>query len=134
MAAEQKKYEPINPENMEQLAKDLIDYFVKLGVFSDICIYVNSQAFKSNKYCDETDLSEAKTDTGNKYYIRKNVDIKKQLEYSNPDTVSIVFEGPLYHLINYDDYDFIAKLTKKFLTKYNLYFEQGYAWSMTAYK
>ena len=66
--------------------------------------------------------------------MEKNVDIKSRLEYSNPDTISMYFEGPLYHLINYEDYDFLNKLEKKFMEPYNLYFEQGYAWSATAYQ
>lgn len=132
--AKTNKKTPITPESMEQLAKKLIDYFVKLEVYSDICIYVNGQAWTSDNFANaDPEILEAFTDKGNKYYIRKNVDISKQLEYSNPETVSITFEGPLYHLINYDDYDFIYKLSTKFLDKYGLYFEQGHAWSMAAY-
>lgn len=36
--------------------------------------------------------------------------------------------------VNYDDYNLLFKLDKKFLNKYGLYFEQGYAWSMAAYE
>ena len=128
------KKKPITPANMEKLAENLIDFFSSKDLFHDVCIYVNNQAWKSDKYMDDKDLTEAYTAKGNKYYIKKNVDIKAQLEYSNPKTISITFEGPLYHVINYDDYDFVYKLSNKFLDPYGLYFEQGYAWSMAAYE
>ena len=126
------KMKPVTPANMRELAIQLIDYFQEIGCWFDMGIYVDNERWASQGY--DSDDEKHVTEKGTEYYVEKNVDIKSRLEYSNPDTISMYFEGPLYHLINYEDYDFLNKLEKKFMEPYNLYFEQGYAWSATAYQ
>lgn len=125
------KHTPVTPENMRILAEKLIDYFAKEECWYEMGIYVDNERWSSNP-----DKNDEKFVTGKEtvYYVQKNVDIKSRLEYSNPETVSLYFEGPLYETINYNDYNYISKLTQMFLEKYNLYFEQGDAWSMAAYE
>jgi hypothetical protein len=125
------KSKPVTPENMRHLAENLIDFFAKEEVWSDMCVYVDGEAWKSDNYKKE--YEKTTTRKGTEYYVKKDVDIAKQLEYSNPKTVTITFEGPLYDIINNVDYDYADKLSDKFLKEYGLYFEQGYAWSMAAY-
>lgn len=126
-----KKYSEITPENMEKLAMQLIDYFSKKELFYDMNIYVNNKSYSSDNYDHDAELHL--TDKGTKYYAKNGIDIAKQVEYSNPDTITMTFEGPLYDLINYHDYNFVEKLSKRFFNKYNLYLDQGYAWSMAAF-
>lgn len=121
---------PITPENMRKIALKLIDHFSKTNCWFNMIIYVDNEAW----YSDEHDNTEKlETVKGNAYYVKTNMDVTKYLEYNNPKTLSLVFEGPLYHIINYKDYDYLTKLSAKYLQDYGLYFEQGYAWSATAY-
>lgn len=125
------KTKPITPANMRKLATKLIDYLAKRSYWYEMGIYVDNERWSSEP---SDDTEEMTTDAGNKYYVKKDVDIKSCLEYSNPKTISMYFEGPLYHCINYNDYDFLTKLDKALLAPYGLYFEQGYAWSAAAYE
>lgn len=127
------KTKPVTPANMRELAAQLIDYFQEIGCWYDMGIYVDNERWASQKYSKDTDMEKCTTKKGTEYYVEKNVDISARLEYSNPDTISMYFEGPLYYTINYDDYDFLTKMDEKFLKPYNLYFEQGHAWSAAAY-
>lgn len=122
---------PITPQNMRKLAIKLIDFLAKRSYWTEMGIYVDGERWSSEPLADTEEMA---TDNGNKYYVLKNVDIKACLEYSNPRTISMYFEGPLYHCINYQDYDFLTKLDEKLLKPYGLYFEQGYAWSAAAYE
>ena len=127
------KVKSINRESMRNLAIKLIDYLDSKHLWDTTGIYVADQLYCDIGYAKPDDI-ERKTENGTVYYVRDIPDIKAMLEYSNPRTISMIFEGPLYHKINYDDFDFIDKLDKKFLEEYGLYFEQGYAWSMAAYE
>lgn len=127
-----KQYEDITPDNMKCVAIELIDFLHKNKLWENTCIYVADEAWYSESHSDSTEHNTNKNTT---YFVKSNIDVVDYLgEYCNPETISITFEGPLYHKINYHDYDFLQKLTKKFLNKYGLYFELGHAWSMTAYR
>lgn len=126
-----KKLRKITPEAMEKLAIRMIEYFDKQGYWYEMGIYVNNKRLASDNL--KGTYTEHVTKGGVKYYVEEDVDIKKCIEYSNPETLTIYFEGPLYDKINYHDYDYLQKLDKKFLEPYGLYFEQGHAWNMSAY-
>jgi hypothetical protein len=123
----------INASNMTKLALDIIDYLASKQLWDTCGIYVNNAFYCDKQYANPSD-EKMVTSKNTVYYKRDIDDIKAQLEFSNPETISLIFEGPLYSKINYDDFDFVEKLTHKFLDKYGLYFEQGYAWSMAAYQ
>jgi len=121
----------ITPKAMEALALKMIDYFAKKGYWTEMGIYVNNKRLASDNL--RGTYTKATTEGGVAYFIEENIDVKDYIEYSNPETLTIYFEGPLYHTINYDDYDYLNKLDNKFLKPYGLYFEQGHAWNMSAY-
>lgn len=121
----------ITPDNMRLLSQKLIDHFVKENCWFQMIVYVDNEAWYSEQM---PDTEKHITKKGNEYFVKKDMDVQQYLEYNNPKTISIVFEGPLYSIINYHDYDYLTKLTNKYLTDYGLYFEQGYAWSATAYE
>lgn len=127
----QTKTKPVTPENMRALAEKMIDFFAKNEMWDAVNILVDNQMWQSDKSSKATE--EKTTKKGTKYYVVPDIDIESHLEGSNPKTINITFEGPLYHKINYDDYDYIFKLTEKFLKPYGLYFEQYHAWSMAAF-
>lgn len=115
---------------MRTLALKLIDHFAKEKCWYNVIIYVDNEAWYSEQ---RSDTEVFQTKKGNEYHVRKNINVSEYLEYSNPKTLSLVFEGPLYNIINHKDYDYLTKLSAKYLDTYGLYFEQGYAWSATAY-
>lgn len=121
----------ITPKSMRALATRLIDYFTKHEYWYDMGIYVDEERWSSYPM-DNAEMHCTKN--GSTYYVEKDVDIAAQMEYSNPKTISMYFEGPLYHKINYDDFDFLTVLGDKFLKPYGLYFELGYPWSAAAYE
>ena len=132
--ASKSKTKPITPANMRALAIELIDYFNEQGYWFDMGIYVDGERWSSNPVKPSVDPEEKKTEKGTVYYVEKDINVEEYLEYCNPNTVTLYFEGPLYHAINYHDINLSFKLDKKFLNEYGLYFEQGYAWSMAAYE
>jgi hypothetical protein len=66
--------------------------------------------------------------------IEENIDVRDYLEYGNPDTLSVVFEGPLYSVMNYDFGHPIVKKLDDLLKSYGYYFDLGYAWSFSIYE
>lgn len=115
-------------EKMDELALDLIDFLQKNNLFHDITIYVNQKRLSSNP---SEQATEHKTPFG-AYYVTNNINVAEFIEYNNPDTITMSFEGPLYHMINYGSQKEQNRFENIF-KKYGLYTEQGYAWSLAAY-
>lgn len=123
----------ITPDNMKQLAFDIMDYLNTHDMWESCIIYVSNQRFLSKGWGSQYDTYEKGiTKKGTEYIIENDINVKDYLEYSNPDTISLAFEGLLYDVIN-ADLDYISKLDHKFLDKFGLYFELGHAWNMSAY-
>jgi hypothetical protein len=100
---------------IEELAKK-IELLIKYhNVWSDVRIYYNGKAVCSNDG------------------FIPEINVKDYLEYGNPDTISMSFEGPLYEVINYtggrflDDFNDIIK-------SYGYYYEQGHAWNLALFE
>ena len=122
-------------KSLEKTAFDIMDFLDKQDMWYEVCIYVNNKRFFSAGHGSniENKTTKAETKKGTPYWIEENINVKEYLEYSNPNGISLSFEGPLYDKINYDDYDFVQKMTNKFLDKYNMYFDMGNAWNMSAW-
>lgn len=122
---------PITPKNMEKLAVQLIRWLIKHDCFSDVCIYTKDTRFSSSRprTCSEEDIEEVKLKNG--VYYKSPADVTQIVEYNNPDTLTVTFEGPLYDLINHNSY-LESGLCSLFLP-YGLYYEQGYSWSFALY-
>lgn len=119
-------------EKMELLAKDIYKWCVKKDLWGDNIIYFNGKAWSSSP---EWHGDQGKQIAENLYeYEGKNP--KDYFEYGNPDTLSMSFEGPLYHVLNgyTGGWSKIEQQFAKLFTKYDLYYELGYAWSLSAYK
>lgn len=119
-------------DKMEMLAKDIYKWCVKKNLWCDNIIYFNGKAWSSSP---EWSGVQGKQIAENLYeYEGKNP--KDYFEYGNPDTLSMSFEGPLYHVLN----AYVKGWTKleaqfaKLFEKYGLYYEMGYAWSLSAYE
>ena len=119
-------------DKMELLAKDIYKWCTKKCLWGDNIIYFNGKAWSSSP---EWSGIQGKQIAENLYeYEEKNP--KDYFEYGNPDTLSMSFEGPLYHVLN----AYVKGWTKleaqfaKLFEKYGLYYEMGYAWSLSAYE
>lgn len=116
----------------EKLAKDIIDWLLKKGIFDDTFIYVNGKRYGT--YDGEGHYNYG-TDSWDKVYVEEDKDPKDYFEYAGPH-LSMSFEGPLYDVLNYGwEYEGYQKweeeLTEIF-KKYGYYFELGNAWNLTA--
>lgn len=119
-------------KKMEHLAKDIYKWCVKKDLWGDNCIYFNGKAWAS---WSEWYGAQGKQIAENLYeYEDKNP--KDYFEYGNPDTLSMSFEGPLYHALNgyVNGWTKLESQFAKLFEKYGLYYEMGYAWSLSAYE
>ena len=120
---------PITPENMDKLAVEIIGFLQKLKMFQDVNIYCNNKRLSSSPGTDSMAIELPDVT----YYVTDNIDVTTIVEYNNPETITMTFEGPLNHELNYGSAKTEVILSKIF-AKYGLYFELGYAWSLAAYK
>lgn len=110
----------------EKLADEIRAWLLERELWQDVTIYFNGKAFSTSDmlqrrfaYNNPNDLIEYEANPAD--YV----------EYNSPDSITMTFEGPLYDLINYRfnsrDYEEFEALFRR----YGLYFEQGYAWSLS---
>ncbi|MCX7610282.1 MAG: hypothetical protein N2043_01685 [Ignavibacterium sp.] len=103
----------------EILANEIIEFLKKHHLWYDVALYFNNK--KVSSY-------------GGKEETTKNINVKDYLEYCNPDTITMTFEGPLYKELN--GYSIDSTIYDKFvllLRKHGYYFEFGHAWSLSIY-
>lgn len=118
----------INSENMEALTLEIIEFLQQNQLFQDVNIFCNNKRFSSNYSAGS--IME-KTQLGI-YYVMENRNAADVVEFNNPNTITMTFEGPLYHVLNYGPEALEQKFLKVF-EKYGLYYELGYAWSLATY-
>lgn len=117
----------------QKLLIAIIEYLQKKDFFEEINIYTNGRKYSSTKHPGDT---VCQTKYG-EYYDCGEWDVEKQIEYNNPETLTMTFEGPLYH--NYNATSMYPSKTNSeedinnICKKFGLYAEQGYAWSLACY-
>lgn len=116
----------------ESLALHIYDWCKAKHLWGDNCIYYNGKALAS--------WSEWEGEAGHKVnddlYLYENKDPLRYIEYANPNTITMSFEGPLYHVLNgyvRGGYKLEEQLQELF-KKYGYYFEYGHAWNLSAYE
>jgi len=101
-----------------KVAKTIERFIRKYGLDTDVRIYFNG-------ICWNYDSSGKKT-------IIEDIKGSDYCEYANDKTISMTFEGPLYHALNmYNGYTLFDKWCK--LDFDNHYFEMGHSWSGSFY-
>ena len=124
----------ISSEEIEELANQIYKLLLKYDMWIDVHIYYNGK-------CMTTSIED---EDGYKFryneeppFIEEDVDPRRYFDYVGP-YLSMSFEGPLYHMINYGSYEDVSD---NFLTEFNdlfdeycLYYELGDAWNLSAYK
>lgn len=118
---------------IEELRLKIVRLLAKYDCLVDCTIYANNTRWIYGCTFSD-DYSEMTTTTK----IEENVDVSEYLEYCNPDTISIAFDGSgLYGILNYDIDDRTIGFIERFnalLKEYGLYYEQGFAWSLSLYE
>ena len=124
----------LTEKKIEELAMEILDFLLEHEMWIDVQIYFNGKCWTTHN-----------KETGKYHYNDKeNVyeyedDPRKYFEYvRNPNILSMSFEGTFYEVMNsYLDLSYCWRLQEQFskiLEKYGLYYELGYAWSLTCYE
>lgn len=116
-------------KQLENIALDLITFLQRHDLYYMVNIYVNNKVLTDNRMKG----TETRDTPFGPYYIVHNVNPGDLLEYYNPETITVTFEGPLYHIINYSECHSLYKELCSLFERYGLYLEQGYAWSFSLY-
>ena len=100
-----------------EIAKKIERLFKKhTGEITDTRIYFGGKAWDYDSRGNKTVLTDIK---GSDY------------TYSNDDTITCTFEGPVYEEMNYRTA--LREDLNTMLDQYGLYFENGHAWSFSLY-
>lgn len=119
-------------EKMELLAKDIYKWCVKKKLWGDNCIYFNGKAWASWETWHDVKGKQI----GDRLYEYEDKNPKDYFEWANPDTLSMSFEGPLYHVLNANVSGWV-KLEREFgkiFEKYGMYYEMGNSWNLAVFK
>ena len=111
-----------------ECANEIRQWLLDHGMWIDTHIYFNGKVYGTS-------------DKENHYYyndpdhlIEYEDDPSRYVEYYSKDGITMTFEGELYDLLNYN---FTSGLLKEFdaiFLKYGLWYEQGYAWSLSTFE
>lgn len=116
---------------MELLAMDIYRWCTKKDFWDDNIIYFNGKAWSSSSEWSGVNGKRI----GDRLYEYENKNPKDYFTYANPDTLSMSFEGNLYHVLN----GYVSGWTKleqqfsKLFEKYGYFYEMGHAWNLSAY-
>lgn len=119
----------IPAEKIEELAYRIYKLLLQNDMWIDVAIYFNGK-------CMSTSIED---EEGYKFryneeppFIEEGVDPRRCFEYVGP-YLSMSFEGPFYHAMNYDGGAILEKFDD-LLHEYGLYYELGDAWNLSLYK
>lgn len=121
----------ITRKRREALACDLVDYLTRHDLFDPLTvIYVNGGAI----YAEPRDgcMQKATPKRNSPYWFRP--ECACPCEYRNPDTLTMTFEGPLYHMLNDTGDSLTTAELNALFARYGLYYERGHAWSLSLYE
>lgn len=128
---EPKKLTKKEKDRNKKLMEEIIRYLCKHDLFYDVFLYTNGRKYSSEENPNAIECIAY----GYKYYDYGEWDVIKQIEYNNPNTITMTFEGPLYDAYNgYVSHPHAEEDIQKIADKYGLYPEQGYAWSLAFYE
>lgn len=112
--------------NIEQLANEIMQFLDKHEMQDAVCIYFNNKRIRSNSNWDGKNITY-------QWIEESNIDPHNYFEYAAYDHIlSMSFEGSLYDCLNYSCGRREEQFRKLF-DKYNIYYEFGNAWNLTAF-
>ena len=141
-----KPYIKLTPENIKTMAENLLRYLIDLDLDMSVRIYFNFkdghgtaiQSSPPSATCDYQCITQVKGKNSYRYYILSDINPQDYFEY-NGDYLSMSFEGPLYHILNYTAYresrmERVNKQLNNYFSHYGLYMELGNAWNASVYE
>ena len=102
-----------------EIAKKIEAFMKKHDLLTDTRIYFNKKCWDYNSSGNKTVLEDI---VGSQFF-----------HYANDDTISMSFEGGLYHVMNYGSWD-VREAFQDMLAEYDYYAELGNAWNLALYK
>ena len=116
----------------KRLAIDIYKWCKKNNLWGDNTIYFDNKAWSSSPTWDLDAGKKIKEDLY-EYENKKSTDY---FEYGNDKTLSMSFEGPLYHVLNGYVGGWVKRESElmELFEKYGYYFEYGHAWNLSAYE
>lgn len=122
---------PLTPDNIEELADRIYKLFRKNNMWSDCRIYFNGNALDTN---DGSANGAGSLHYDGMAFLHEGMDPNEYFEYVNPEHIlSMSFEGPIYHMFNYNEYRSVMTQFRKLLDRFGVYYELGNAWNLTLY-
>lgn len=122
--------EKLTKAKIEEFANEIIAFLTKYHMANDTRIYFNGKAIDLNG--DWVDLPNDEFDYVVKQKVIKDINPRDYFEYAAQNHIlSMSFEGPLYDDLNYD-FRHVDEFDKLF-EKYGLYYELGFAYTLSAY-
>lgn len=114
------------------LMRDIVEYVSNLDELYDIGFYVNGHRYFTDLISNQ-DKPRVEIIPGVFLRDEGEFDVREYLEYCNPDTVNMTFEGPFYADYNgYTERGWDSEMDiNRIAEKYGLYPEMGYAWSLS---
>lgn len=118
----------ITKKNIEQLAKEIMDFLEKNDLAGDVCIYFNNKRF-----CSETEILNNSYDVRYAWVKEDNINPHDYFTYCAYNHIlSMSFEGSFYEVLNYSGGIYLNKFNE-ILSKYSVYYELGDAWNLSVY-
>lgn len=118
-------------EQNEEFRDRVMDCLKEHGAWYEVAVYCNGRKYVSEGL-DSQEAATHMTGQGTPYYDCGEWDVADVLPYHNAESLTLTFEGPLYHMINYGD-GTIEDALNKIADDYGQYLEGGYAWSLAFY-
>lgn len=106
---------PITPTSMHTLMEEIIKILYRHQANDMVHFYVNNKHYTTDECPDFIEHhTNLKNNTVIPYYEDPNTcDVTKQIEYNNPKTITMTFEGPMYHDTNYGSERILTAINKK---------------------
>ncbi len=116
----------------EALALEIYDWCKKHNLWGDNIIYFNGKALSFSKEWGG-EIGKQIDEDLYEYEGRNPLDY---IKFANPDTITMSFEGSLNHVLNgyMSGWNKLEREFAKLFEKHGLYYEMGYAWSLSAYE
>lgn len=114
------------------LSIDIYEWCKKHDVWGDNIIYFDGKAWSNSEEWGGVKGKKIADDL----YEYKDKNPRDYFEYANPKTLSMTVEGGLYYILNgyTRGWDKLEEQFSKLFEKYGLYYEMGYAWSLSCYE
>lgn len=116
----------------QKLAKAIIAWCKEKDVWEDTCIYFDGKAWAT--WSDWNGIAGTEVIDGVYEYADKVPNV--YMEYTNPKTITMSFEGGLYDILNAYAHGWV-KLEEEFLKifeSFGCYYELGNAWNLSVFE